>query len=148
MAFRFTLQSVLHLRQGLEWREEQRLLACAAVVTRLQDDIVQLDETHANQKRATLQELQMGSCASVLQFADVCDAAYSQKRMTLLKELREAEQKRLAQLQIYQNARQKREILDGLHERQKAAYDLEFARREQQRADEVYLLRAFFESQE
>ena len=46
MAFRYTLQSVLRLRQGLERQEEQRLLACAIAVARIRAEIEQLDKYH------------------------------------------------------------------------------------------------------
>jgi len=148
MAFRYNLQSVLHLRQGLERQEEQRLLACALVVARIHTEIEHLDEHHLAQRRTAMEELKSGSCGSVVQFLAVCEKAYMDARARLLRDLNDAEQKRLVQMQIYKEARRGREVLDGLRERQKAAYDLEITRRDQQQADEAHLLRGFFEARD
>jgi hypothetical protein len=45
-------------------------------------------------------------------------------------------------------ARQKRETLQVLRDREEAGYELEAARREQQRADEMFLVRLIVESRD
>jgi hypothetical protein len=44
---------------------------------------------------------------------------------------------------VYLQARQKREILSRLREQQKSEYELRVSRREQQSADETFLLHTF-----
>ena len=140
MPFRYTLQSVLRLRASLERQEELRLFATAAVVARLRAELELLDLNHLSRRRAVIGELQIGSSGAVLHFAAVCDAAYAAVRTKLQTQLQEAEARRLAQLRVYQSAHQKREILEGLRDRQQAAFDLTFTRHEQQGADEAYLI--------
>jgi len=140
MPFQYTLQSILRLRLSLERHEELRLFATAAVVARLRAELEILDQNQLSRRRAVLGELQEGSYGATLYFSSVCDAAYAAARKKLQAQLEEAESRRLAQLSIYQNARQKREILEGLRDRQQAAFDLTFIRHEQQDVDEAYLI--------
>jgi flagellar export protein FliJ len=143
MAFRYPLQSLLNLRQGLERQEEQKLLAAAAVVARLHHEIDQLEENQLQAQRTTLSHLAAGGAAAELQFASACAAAYERLRCERRNELQAAEAKRLERMHSYRKARQKREILEGMRERQQAAYELAFSRREQQSSDEAYLIRRF-----
>jgi flagellar export protein FliJ len=143
MAFRYTLQSVLRLRVSLERQEELRLFASAAVVARVRAEIDALDQNQLSRRRAIIEELQGGSSGAALHFSSVCDAAYAQLRKKLQAQLEAAESQRLAQLRIYQSARQKREVLEGLRDQQQAVFDLTFTRHEQQGADEAFLLGLF-----
>jgi flagellar export protein FliJ len=143
MAFRYSLQSVLRLRRSLERQEEQRLFGAAAIVARLRADIAQLKDIHFDQKRQAFQEMTSGSSGAALQFIAVCDAAYARVHQALLLQLEQAEKKRMEQLELYKLARQKRETFEGLRDRQEEAYNLDFARHEQQSTDEAFLLRLF-----
>src|SRR5271169_5140253 len=136
MAFRYPLQSVLRFRRSLERQEEQHLLGAAAVVARLRADIEQFENNHFNQKRQVFQELISGSSGAALHFMAVCDAAYAKTRRALLLQLEQAEKKRMEHLELYMSARQKREMFEGLRDRQEEFYKLEFARHEQQSSDE------------
>jgi flagellar export protein FliJ len=142
MAFRYTLQSLLRLRESLERQEEQRLFALAAEVARLRAQIERLRQADMESRRVELQEMTGGSSGALLQFAAICGAASENARKKMALQLEEAEGKRLDQLRVYQAAHQKREILQGLRERQETAYELEIARQEQQIADEAFLMRA------
>jgi len=144
MAFRYSLQSVLRFRLSLERQEEQRLYGAAAVVARLRLDIEQLERNHFGRKRQAFQEMISGSTGAALHFIAVGDAAYAKTHQELLLQLERAEKKRMEQLEIYKRAHQKRETFEGLRDRQLEAYNLDFARHEQQRADEAFLLRLFF----
>ncbi len=148
MAFRYSLQSLLRLRQSLERQEEQRLFAIAAIVARLRAEIGQLHKENLEVKRTSLQEMARGSSGASLQFAAICEAAFENAREKLEVQLDDSEHKRLQQLREYLAVRQKREILQGLRDRQEAAYELEFARHEQQTADEAFLIRAHLISNE
>lgn len=143
MAFRYPLQSVLRLRCSLERQEEQHLFGTAAVVARLRADIERMENSHLDQKRQASQELISGSSGASLHFIAVCDAAYAEARQALLQQLKLAEKRRIEQLEIYKVARQKRETFESLRDRQEEVYNLEFARHEQQSADEAFLLRFF-----
>ncbi|HEY2545800.1 MAG TPA: hypothetical protein VGI46_07040 [Candidatus Acidoferrum sp.] len=142
MAFRYSLQSLLRLRQSIERQEEQRLFAFAAVVARLRAEIEQFQQEELEARRAELQEMSPASSGASLQYAAYCRLAFETASSKLELQLREAEGKRLAQLRVYQTSRQKSEILRGLRERQEAAYELDLARREQQTLDEAFLIRS------
>ena len=142
MPFRYTLQTLLRLRESLEHQEEQRLFVAAAGVARLRSELQLFREAELQSQRGVQQELIAGSSGALLQFAELCRATASEVRKSLELRLEGAERKRLDQLHLYQAARQKREILQGLRQRQEAAYQYEFARQEQQAADEAFLIRA------
>jgi flagellar export protein FliJ len=142
MAFRYPLQSLLRLRESLERQEEQRLFALAAEVARLRTQIERLQQEDFESRRMELQEMASGSSGALLQFEAICGAASEAARRKIGLQLEESERKRLNQLRVYQAAHQKREILQGLRERQETAYELEIARQEQQIADEAFLMRA------
>ena len=78
----------------------------------------------------------------MLHFDAACDASYFKVRSARLQELAKAERLRREQLERYQDARQKTEILLALRSHQQEAYNLEFLRREQQLIDEAFLVRS------
>ena len=141
MAFRYPLQSVLRLRRSLERQEEQRLFTIAAVVARLRAEIEQLERSRLEARRTASQEMMAGSWGAIVHFAVACDAVAAEAQRRLQAQLTEAERQRLEQLRVYQNARQKREIFEGLRERQEAIHDREVAHREQETADDTFLTR-------
>jgi flagellar export protein FliJ len=148
MAFRYPFQSLLRLRESLERQEEQRLLAIAAVVARLRAQIEKHRQGELAAKRVVLEEMEKGSSGAALQFAGFCGTASHFVRKGLELQLEEEERKRLVQLREYQAARRKREVLQSLRERRETAYELEFARHEQQAADEAFLMRPRVDSDE
>jgi len=148
MAFRYALQPLLRLRESLERQEEQCLFALAALVSRLRAQIEQLHQNEFEVKRAELREMTTVSLGASLQFSAVREAAFRMVRKKLQMQLEEAERKRLLKLREYQAVRQKREVLQGLRDRQEAAYELGLARHEQQTADEAFLIRTHVLSRE
>jgi flagellar export protein FliJ len=140
MAFRYPLQSVLRLRESLERQEEQRLFALAAVVARLRAEVEEFEKRVQETQRVALKEITNGCSGAALQFAAACEAAATAALRELQAGLAEAEQRRLEQVAIYQKAREKREIFAGLRERLQAIYARDAAHREQQRADEAFLM--------
>ena len=144
MAFRYKLEAILRLRNSIERQEEQRLLAIASTVARLRAEIVRHDENRLHEKREAFEELKMGASGAVLQFMAMCEVASEERRNRLLRTLKECEEKRLEQMAVYRKARQKREILASLRERQKYSHDLEHSRHVQQDVDEAFLFRGLF----
>jgi flagellar export protein FliJ len=148
MAFRYPLQAILSLRQSLERQEEQKLFALAAIVVKLREEIEWIEESRLEAQRNALTRLLQAGLGAELQFANVCDEAYARRQNQLRRDMQTAEKKRLEQLRVYQTARQKRETFEGLRDRQEAAYKLDAARREQQCADEMFLVRSIVESRD
>lgn len=139
MAFRYALQSILQLRRSLERQEEQRLFALASMVGRLRATLESLQQDDLVRRRAELTEMEQFSSGAQMQFRAVCDTASQFAIQRTASQLREAERLRHEQLQVYQEARQKREIFESLRERQESLHQREQARRLQQHADEAYL---------
>jgi flagellar export protein FliJ len=150
MAFRYPLNLLLRLQQSLEKQEEQRLIALASAVEALRRKIEQLDTAQTERKRAALSGMEEsgGSTGSEMHFAAVADQANSEKRSELLLELKSAEERKEEQAQVYREVRRRRETLASLHDHQRRAYDLEAARREQERTDEAFLIRQHSRSPE
>jgi flagellar export protein FliJ len=139
MAFRYALQSILRLRRSLERQEEQRLFALASLVGQLRATLQSLQQADLARRRTALAEMEQFSSGAQMQFRIVCDTASQSAIQRTASQVREAERLRQEQLQVYQEARQKREIFENLRDRQKALYRQEQARRLQQRADDAYL---------
>jgi flagellar export protein FliJ len=148
MAFRYPLQSILRLRRSLERQAEQRLFVLAGQVAALRTDLEELNRRELEQKLADLDEMASGSFGSALQFVELRHVAVSEKRKGIQMRLEAAERQRLEQLGVYRETRQKREIFERMRERQEYDYDLDVSRREQQRTDETFLLRRFYEEHE
>jgi len=141
MAFRYTLQSMLRLRQSIEHQEEQRLYATAAAVAQLRAKLEQLERERVRVHRETLQERDEDTFGATFQFIAACEAAASQSIAKLQMALAGAERLRIRQLEVYKDARGKREIFEALRDQQKASYDLERAHRDQEQVDEAFLMR-------
>ena len=140
MGFRYTLQSLLRVRQSLERREEQRLIAAAAGVAQIRTRIEEVERERLQTRGTVLEEVSNGVFGATLQFVAVCDAAAALACAKLQTQLAQAEHCRQEQLRIYREARQKREILEGLREQQEDLYDQQCLRRDQELADEAFLL--------
>jgi len=141
MAFLFSLESVRRLRRSLEKQEEQRLLAIAANLVKARTALERLDAERGEARRTALREMQSGASGAFLNFELVCEGAYAAARQKILQQIVDLERLRREQIGIYRRARQQREILDNLREQRLAEYTLEAARREQQRMDELFLMR-------
>jgi flagellar export protein FliJ len=141
MAFRFTLKAVLRVRESLEKAELQRLQAIASQVAGTRTEIESLDMDMESVRRQACEAVAIGVSGAELRFDALRETVYQERRVALVKKLEELEQLRRAQQQRYTKARQQREILSNLRQRQLAAYQLEQLRREQQQADELFLIR-------
>jgi len=149
MAFRFTLQSVLRLRRSRENQEERKLLAIASAAGRVRTEIERLEEISMDNYRRRNDELTSGAAiGAMLQFDAMCDERRRTLQFERRKMLAELEHKRAQQAAEYRKARQQREIMEGLRDHQKAKFDREFQKREQERADEIFLIRKIVSDRE
>lgn len=144
MAFRFALQSVLHLRQSLEHQQELRLRAANQQVARVQHAIEQMEARREQMRTVRAQELGGGLMAAELRFELQCEEAVVRQRREWEAQLARLQQLRDQQRAILQQARQAREMLEAVRDRQLEAYRRETARREQRRLDDLFLLRRSF----
>jgi flagellar export protein FliJ len=141
MAFHFSLGALLRLRESLERQELQKLQICAANVARVRTDIESLDAEIEAAQREVFEQTATGISGAELQMAAISDGIRRQTRTSLLAKLAEFELAWKKQQVRFAEARQRREILSNLRQRQLAAYQLEWSRREQQQIDELFLIR-------
>ena len=143
MAFHFSLNGVLRLRESLEKAEMQQLRAIAAAVASSRADLDSLDKNIETARRWTLDATATrGLTGAELHFEVLRESVLQTVRSSLAEKLAALERKRDEQQQRYLQARRQREILSNLYQRQLAAYRLEQSRREQQRIDELFLIRS------
>lgn len=141
MAFRFALEVLLRVRQGLERQQELRLRGANQLVAMLQLQIekVRLEaESIAAQRRL---QFESGVSAAELQFDVLCRAALAERQRMLEKQLHEAEALRHTRSQEFLQARQQREVVDTLRQHKLEDYQLQEARQDQRRLDDLFLLR-------
>ena len=141
MAFHFTLKGLLRLRLSLERAELQKLQALAAAVAAARAEIESLEKEMEARRLAFAAVLAGGLTAAEWHFEIAREASLLALRAELLKKLADLEEKRKQQQARYMQALRQREILSNLRERQLDAYELEESRREQQRVDELFLIR-------
>lgn len=147
MSFHFTLNGVLRLRESLERSELQRLQSIAAAVARVRADIESLEGEMAAARRRTLDAVAAGGLTGAeLHFEMAREASWILLRTELRNQLFQLEQKQKEQQARYFQARMQREIVSNLYKRQLAQYKLEQSRREQQRIDELFLIRSISSS--
>jgi flagellar export protein FliJ len=141
MPFRFSLATVLNLRENLEQKEarilEQRYAELAAAQGHLWE--AEQNITRAQQERA--QQLNQGTSAFQLQLALQEEANLKHKRLHAHQKLQEAQTRLREQIDLYKQARQQRDTLEELRKRQAVQYQRQQAKAEQQERDELYLLR-------
>lgn len=143
MSFHFNLNGLLRLRESLERAELQRLQSIAAALILAQTEIELLEkDMEAAQRRTFNTVLTAGMTGAELHFEGMKEDARNQLRSELLKKLSDLERRRKEQQERYMQARMQRKIISNLYQRQRAEYDVHQSRREQQRIDELFLIRS------
>jgi flagellar FliJ protein len=141
MAFHFVFEKMLRLRAGVEHQEEKKLAVIAGEIAKIRAEMADCAQRRNEIRRAALQGVAGGSSGAELQFAVVCDEAAAELDRKLKVRLRAAEKAQARQLEVYRQARQKREVFERLRDRRFGAYESEAARREQESIDENFLIR-------
>ncbi len=143
MSFHFALGGLLRLRESLERAELQRLQSVTAAVILARSEIESLEMEVTTAQRHTLDTVvTTGMTGAELHFEAMREAAWNVLRAELLKRLTDLERRRKDQQARYMQTRMQREIISNLYGRQRADYDLDQSRREQQRIDELFLIRS------
>ncbi|MGA2414033.1 MAG: flagellar export protein FliJ [Candidatus Sulfotelmatobacter sp.] len=141
MPFQFPLQDVLHFRQSIEHQQELRLRAANQQVARVQHLIEEADAQRQNLYANRSQELSQGVSAAELQFGLLYEKDLLRQRKELEPQLAQSQQLRDQQREIFRRARQARETLESVRDRQLELYKKDAARREQRSLDDLFLLR-------
>ena len=141
MAFAFRLQSILHYRQSLEHQQELRLRAANQQVARVRHLVEQMDAHRQELHSAQNKQMSAGTTAAELQFELLCEVELLRHRRESSQQLVRLEQLRDQQREILHLARQARETLEAVREREFVLYRKEAGRREQRNLDDLFLMR-------
>jgi flagellar FliJ protein len=141
MAFRFSLASVLRVRESIERREELALQKAEQELARVRRRIDELTGEIAKavdeREKALQQEIQ----AHQLQGMDAEISAAGEAKQTLLETLQTLQQQRDAQMKLYQAAYNGRRMLTDLSAQQKTEYEQEQDHAQQKRLDDIFASR-------
>ena len=141
MAFRFTLATVLRVRESIERREERALREIQLEMARVSRQIDEIDANIAQSQNARNHLLQQPIPAGQLQTMLWEAQAAVEKRKALLQTLQALEQQRNQQMQAYQAAHRDHETLINLEDEQRTAYELAQARAQQKYLDDIFIAR-------
>ena len=141
MAFRFPLKALWQVRASYERREGQRLSALTYGLTSAQKQLATLKQGRLEEAGSLATSLQQGMTGAEVQFQVVCSSLRLGRIKAAAQVVERLSQQRERQLIAYRQARQKLEVIERLHERQLAAYRRTQARRDQQQATDMFLLR-------
>ena len=141
MAFRFSLEPVLRLRVSYERLERLRLLAIAAMLIRVREEITAAAREEAAARHVRREMLSHGTEAAEIQFGVSAEQARARRNRELFTRAANLDRQHAKQSRAYQAARHKREILENLHAQRLREYQRGQERRAQQALDELYLLR-------
>jgi hypothetical protein len=141
MGFRFRLASVLRLRQNLEERDlhllEQTQHEIALVLQQMDDLIEQQGRAFATQQR----DLEAGTPAVNLHLHDQARLSRKQQLRAMAAHLAQLRLRHKRQLEDYEDAKCKRQVLSDLWDRQLALHEARLAYRTQRAADDGFLAR-------
>jgi flagellar FliJ protein len=140
MAFRFALAPLLRLRQSLEHQRALAFQKASSHVARAQEALTRLDGFLEESAAIDSRSLAAGCMAADLHFAMLLREQLQQLRVQLQEEIRRLEALHEEAAHAYEQALAEREVLESLSARQRRAYQLEQARRQQQEIDAVFLV--------
>jgi flagellar FliJ protein len=142
MAFKFSLATLLRVRQSIERQEElalQEILVKIAAVQRRIDTLANdLARTRQKLEEEMRQTLSAGEIDAITR---QIEAALG-RRQELVESLEELQRQREAQTRKFQAAHQRRRTLSDMHDSQLETYLQERARAEQKFVDDVFGARA------
>ena len=142
MAFRFPLKALWRVRALYERREGQRLGALTHQLNYVQKQLATLKQGRLEEAGSLAKSLLQGMTGAEVQFQVVCSSSRLRRIKTAAQVVESVSQQRQRQLIEYRRARQKLEVIERLYERQLAAYRRTQARRDQQQATDMFLIRS------
>ena len=141
MAFRFSLATVLRVRESIEQREERALqriqLEMARVLRQIEELSAAIARAHDAQEEALRQPIPAGYLHGLLWEAQAADV----RREALLSTLQTLEQQRDKQMKVYQAAHRNHETLISMKRDRRNAYELEQTRTQQKSLDDIFMAR-------
>jgi flagellar FliJ protein len=140
MPFRFSLQAVLRFRESFERRERQRLEMITREMVQARQELEHAKKDRVAARAQAQKKLRDGVTSAEMQFELLADRARQRRIAHLQDHLSKLEDLRRRQLALFHKARQQREIMENLRDRQLEVYKVEEARREQQQMDDRFLM--------
>ena len=141
MAFRFSLATVLQVRESIEQREERALqqiqLEMARVLRQIEELSAAIAKARDIQEDALRQPVPAGYLHGLLWEAQAAEV----RRKALLSTLQTLEVQRDKQMKIYQAAHRNHETLISMKRDQRNVYELEQARTQQKSLDDLFMAR-------
>ena len=141
MPFQFALDAVLQYRKSLEQREYRALERVHYEITRTEGEISRVEDWLVSARNSRAAELSRGVASIQVQDAYDRELALERHRDSLQNQLRDLKLKLQQHLKTYQVARQKREVLEALRNRQLDLYTREQTKRQQNALDDLFLAR-------
>ena len=141
MAFRFSLAAVLTYREALEQRELAALERVQQEIALLEKQIQDAESNLRLLEQQREEELKRGMRSIHLQDAIEREHTALQLQKELAKRCADLRIKRQGILNAYEEARQKRTLLEKLRERKLHEYTREQAKAEQTMIDDLFLSR-------
>lgn len=141
MGFKFSLASVLRLRESIEQREELALQKAQYEVERVRQRIDELTAELAMANKEREEALLQSTEAYRLQDMQTGIQVAKEARQTLLETLETVKSVRDRQMKMYQAARSNREMLSDLRVEQRDAWEQEQARMQQKWLDDLFAAR-------
>jgi len=138
MGFRFPLASILRFRESVEHQEELELrkvqLEVAGVRRSIEQATLELAIAQQARETAMQQPLPAAHLQSMLRAAEVA----IEKKKTLRAILQKLEEQCAEQMQRYQTAHRKRQMLSDLEARHKDGYELQQVKMQQKTLDDLF----------
>jgi flagellar FliJ protein len=142
MAFRFSLATVLRVRESIEKREElalQRIqFEIAGVLRRIEELSAEITNRHNDRNMAMQQPVPAYILQSIL--SEVNEAI--EKRQTLVDSLQMLEHERDKRKTAYHTAHTNRQMLTDMLTQQQNAHEQEQVRSQQKSIDEIFVTRS------
>jgi len=141
MAFHFPLEGVLRLRRGQERMERLKLEAIASEQAKARRHLEIMTQQSLESRRSFQERMARETTGSEMQFEDLRVERVAFAKRALETRIVELEKMRLKQVEAYTKARQGREILENLRDKQFEVHRQLLSRREQQQLDDLFLMR-------
>ncbi|HEX3820783.1 MAG TPA: flagellar FliJ family protein [Candidatus Sulfotelmatobacter sp.] len=141
MPFQFSLQAILHLRQSIERQQELRLRGANQQVAKVRRLIELADDRIRREQNICADALSAGTTSAELRLSTAAQDLLRAQRQRIETELKRLQTLRDQQQRVFHQARRERETIESLRDRQLMEYKRNTSRREQRRADDLFLLR-------
>ena len=138
MRFKFTLASLLRVRESMEQREELLLMEVQFEIAAVQRRIDELTAEIAKASDGREKALQTWMQACELQSLQNEMSAAVQAKKAMSETLAALKKQRDAQMKLYQAARMNRRVLTDLEGRQRGAWERDQLRTDQKRLDDIF----------